>query len=105
MEELQLDWTVASGDTPEGAFVQNTLQRIETFQAQNERIPSFEASNYYAAAGVLKAIRNHGLTMGKRFCEWGSEFGVLSCLAAMEAYDACGIEIETKLVRSAASSE
>jgi len=38
---------------------------------------------------------------GKQFCEWGSGFGVVACLAAMLDFDACGIEVEAALVDEA----
>jgi len=41
------------------------------------------------------------LARGQRFCEWGSGFGVVACLAAMLEFDACGIEIDGELVNHA----
>jgi hypothetical protein len=38
---------------------------------------------------------------GDRFCEWGSGFGVVACLAAMLDFDTYGIEIESDLVDAA----
>ena len=38
---------------------------------------------------------------GHRFCEWGSGFGVVACLAAMLGFEATGIEIEADLVDAA----
>ena len=35
------------------------------------------------------------------FCEWGSGFGVVACLAALLGFDACGIEAEDELVEAA----
>jgi hypothetical protein len=40
---------------------------------------------------------------GRQFCEWGSGFGVVTCLAAMLDFEACGIEIERLLVDQARS--
>ena len=36
--------------------------------------------------------------MGNTFLEWGSGFGVATCLAATMGYEATGIEIETELI-------
>ena len=38
------------------------------------------------------------LATGRRFIEWGSGIGVVTCLAACVGFDAVGIEIEPKLV-------
>lgn len=101
MEELELDWEAITADEDEFVFIQDALERIELFQTHEERIPSFEPSNYFAAAGVLSAIRKQGLVRGNRFCEWGSGFGIVTCLAAMAGFDACGIEIEANLIENA----
>lgn len=96
--ELDLQWETCAPDSPEAVFVQDALQHIGAFQSQEERIPGLESSHFTSAAGVLKAIWQQQLHKGLRFCEWGSGFGVVTCLAAMTGFDACGIEIETKLV-------
>src|SRR2546423_1671474 len=54
-----------------------------------------------AAFGALQALAESALAPGGRFCEWGSGFGVVTCLAAMIGFDACGIEIEPDLVAAA----
>lgn len=33
-------------------------------------------------------------------CEWGSGFGVVSCLAAMLEFDVCGIEADDELINA-----
>ena len=101
VEELELEWTAITADDSECTFIQDALERIEMFQSHEQRIASFEPSNYFAAAGVLHAIRQQGLNRGERFCEWGSGFGVVTCLAAMLGFDARGIEIEENLIGSA----
>jgi hypothetical protein len=36
-----------------------------------------------------------------RFCEWGSGFGIITGLAELLGYEACGIELDAKLVAAA----
>jgi hypothetical protein len=81
-------------------FIQEAGRRIEEFQ-ESGRVPGFVASDYLRAYGVLRALVDQGLAPGNRFCEWGSGFGVVACLACMLGFDACGIEIEADLVAAA----
>jgi hypothetical protein len=100
LEEIDLEWSPVAAGSPEGTFIQDAQRRIEIFQSENERIPGFECSNFYAAAGVLQAVRDQRMAPGPRFCEWGSGFGVVACLAGMAGFDAWGIEAEANLVGS-----
>ena len=75
-------------------------KRIDDFQIWS-RIPAFVPGNYEGAYRVLRALVDNPLIRGNRFCEWGSGFGVVTCLAAMLDYEACGIEIEAELVEEA----
>src|SRR5262245_9129520 len=65
------------------------------------RVPGFVPSNFKRAYVVLRALAAADLAPGNLFCEWGSGFGVVACLAAMLDFDACGIEIEGELVDAA----
>jgi hypothetical protein len=62
-------------------------------------VPSQFATVYHA----LRAIVEGKLAPGNVFCEWGSGFGVVACLAAMLEFDAYGIEIEGELVEASRS--
>src|SRR5205085_9980642 len=53
------------------------------------------------AYGVLNGLTVSGIPTGSLFCEWGSGFGVVACLAAFLEFDASGIEIEGELVDAA----
>src|SRR5207245_474340 len=75
-------------------------RRIEQFQTAG-RVPGFVASDFERAYRVLRDLAAADLAPGKLFCEWGSGFGVVACLAAMLEFDACGIEIDGALVGEA----
>ncbi len=75
-------------------------RRIDEFIEQQGRcfISSFVASDYRGASACLAWINEHRLAAGNAFCEWGSGFGVVAMLAALHGFDACGIEVEPRLV-------
>ncbi len=53
----------------------------------------FVAADYEAVAEALWPFRRQGL----RFLEWGSATGVITIMADMLGFDACGIEIDSSL--------
>jgi hypothetical protein len=81
-------------------FLREADRRIERFQ-RDTPIHGFVPSDYERTYGVLQALAESALAPGDRFCEWGSGFGVVACLAAMIGFDACGIEVEGELVDAA----
>jgi hypothetical protein len=82
------------------AFIDDANRRIERFQ-RDCRVPAFVPSDFAGAYGVLRALAESGAAPGGLFCEWGSGFGVVACLAAMLDFDAHGIEIDAGLVDEA----
>jgi hypothetical protein len=82
------------------ALLCEATHRINRFQRAH-RIPGFVPSDYQRAYQALRALTKGDLLAGDHFCEWGSGFGVVACLAAMLGFDACGIEIEGQLVDAA----
>jgi hypothetical protein len=82
------------------ALLDEAGRRIERFQ-RDCRAPAFVPSDYAGAYAVLRALAETGAAPGGLFCEWGSGFGVVACLAALLDFDAHGIEIEAELVAEA----
>ena len=81
-------------------FLRDAEQRIELFQ-RHSPVPGFVPSDFEAGFRILRSLAATVLVPGTLFCEWGSGFGVVACLAAMLDFDAYGIEIEEELVTAA----
>lgn len=81
-------------------FLAEADRRIEDFQ-RDSRVPGFVATEPRTAYRVLNEVATSYTTPGTLFCEWGSGFGVITCMAAMLDFDAVGIEIENELVDAA----
>jgi hypothetical protein len=78
-------------------FLEEAMRRIEHFQ-EHHQIQSFVPSNFPQVYVALRHIRDHNLAAGNAFCEWGSGFGVISCLAQALGFSATGIEVQAELV-------
>jgi hypothetical protein len=102
MPLVNLDLSIEDCAIPDDvrAFLREAERRIEQFQ-RDSRVPGFVASDFEQVYRVLRTVAAADLTPGKLFCEWGSGFGVVACLAALLDFDACGIEIDLELVEAA----
>jgi hypothetical protein len=96
--DLLIDQTTAPSDVR--SFLREAERRIEQFRLDC-RVPGFVPSDFSQVYRVLRALALSESARGNLFCEWGSGFGVVACLAAMLDFDACGIEIEGELVEAA----
>ena len=81
-------------------FLREANRRIERFQV-SRCVPGFVPSDFERAYRLLYLLASTDLTAGCLFCEWGSGFGVITCLAALLGFEACGIEIDVELVEAA----
>jgi hypothetical protein len=101
---LLIDLEVPSWNGPIPSDVKSLLReadrRIEEFQTQH-CIPGFVAGDYPHSYRTIRALSESDLLTGHSFCEWGSGFGVVTCLAAMIGFEASGIEVEDDLVKEA----
>jgi hypothetical protein len=82
------------------ALIADARLRIEEFTNSHagEPIHAFVPSDFSLVWGALAHVQQAGLAGGTLFCEWGSGAGVVTCLASMLGFDACGIEVEGDLV-------
>ena len=81
-------------------FIVHAQSQIDSFVESHmaEPIHSFVPSDYPLVYGALRHVADKHLAAGPLFCEWGSGAGVVTCLAAMVGFGACGIEFESDLV-------
>ena len=73
----------------------------EFFENNSFHGTGFVPSDFPTVYAALREIVELNLHCGESFCEWGSGFGVVACLAAMLEFDAMGIEIDGQLVNQA----
>ena len=100
LRELVLPHSPAKLPIEAARLIREAEKRIDRFQSEC-RVPAFVPCDYAAAFQVLHALSDGVLIRGRRFCEWGSGFGVVVGLAALLEFDAWGIEIEESLVAEA----
>jgi len=62
------------------------------------RYPRYLPSNAEKVYAAISAIEDSGLLRGNTFCEWGSGFGIATCLASLIGFEAFGLELEDGLV-------
>ncbi|WP_417376176.1 hypothetical protein [Gimesia maris] len=81
------------------AFLHEADERVSQFlQASPRRATGFVPSDFKTVFHALQTITDTNLASGTSFCEWGSGFGIVTLLASMLEFAACGIEIEQELV-------
>lgn len=81
------------------AFLREADRRIRGYYRRH-RGSTFVPCNFQGAYGILQHLAVQAEGAGTLFCEWGSGFGVVACLAAFLEFDAYGIEIDSTLVRA-----
>ncbi|MEM7791756.1 MAG: class I SAM-dependent methyltransferase [Verrucomicrobiota bacterium] len=98
----EIDYEAQSPKVPEpfAALIAEADARWSKFwdQQLNKRYPRYVASEPAQVYAALKYVREEDLALGDCLVEWGSGFGVATCLAAQLGYEATGIELEEGLV-------
>jgi hypothetical protein len=100
--EIELDFNSDALPANVAALLADAREQIEQLEDDSRAsIPAFVPSDFELVYRALAGIKTGNLATGRRFLEWGSGTGVVSCLATWLGFDAAGIEIEPKLVRLA----
>jgi hypothetical protein len=81
------------------AFLLQADRRIRRYH-RRYRNSAFVPCNFGGAYGILQHLAAQAAAAGTLFCECGSGFGVVACLAALLEFDAYGIEVDSTLVRA-----
>ena len=92
LREIKLNSTVREISKPVSEFIEEGLRRSKTIDCFD-----FVPSNYQVVYSALDTMPRG------RFCEWGSGIGIVTGLAEMLGFDACGIETNERM--AAASRE
>ena len=76
-------------------------QRCDAFfeAGLDRRYPRYLPSNPEKVFAAIATLKESGILRGKVFCEWGSGFGIATCMASLIGFEAYGIEIEDGLVK------
>jgi hypothetical protein len=81
------------------AFLRQADRRIRRYH-RRYRNSAFVPCNFGGAYDILQHLAAQEAAAGTLFCEWGSGFGVVTCLAALLEFDAYGIEVDSTLVHA-----
>ena len=101
MPLVEIEFSVSADPIPDDVLrlIADAQRRVEEFSDRYAAsVPAFVPSDFEAVYRGLAAIEASRLAAGRRFIEWGSGIGVITCLADGLGFDAVGIEIESQLV-------
>ena len=76
-------------------------QRCDAFfeAGLDRRYPRYLPSNPEKVFAAIATLKESGILRGDVFCEWGSGFGIATCMASLIGFKAYGIEIEDGLAK------
>lgn len=83
------------------AMLSEAEQRCDAFfeAGLDRRYPRYLPSNPEKVFAAIATLKESGILRGDVFCEWGSGFGIATCMASLIGFKAYGIEIEDGLVK------
>ncbi len=84
-------------------YVDEAEEQIDIFQVLQRKnpVPGFVPSDFELVYNVLGSLNDSNQCRGRKFCEWGSGFGVVAAMAASLDFDSVGIEVDDRLVAKA----
>jgi hypothetical protein len=104
LAEVEIDLSDAPLPAAVAALLADAKRRLHEFDVEFQAsIPAVVPSDFEQAYRALAWIHDTHLATGRRFLEWGSGIGAVTCLASLAGFDAIGIEIEPPLVEIAES--
>ena len=83
------------------AMLAEAEQRCDAFfeAGLDRRYSRYLPSNPEKVFAAIATLKESGILRGDVFCEWGSGFGIATCMASLLGFKAYGIEIEDGLVK------
>lgn len=99
LDHFPLNITATSLPQEVTTLLQEAEKRCDAFfeAGLDRRFPRYLPSHPKIVHAGLAHLKNSGKLRGSLFCEWGSGFGIATCLASLLGFEAFGIEIETEL--------
>jgi predicted O-methyltransferase YrrM len=104
MRLVEVEFETGDAALPEDVarLLDDARRRIDEMdEAFRTSVPAFVPSDFEAVYRALDYIQTKRITTGRRFIEWGSGIGVVTCMASRLGFDAVGIEVEAPLVEMA----
>jgi hypothetical protein len=104
MRLVDVELTISTDPIPNhvARLLTEAQRRIKALEDESRAsIPAFVPSDFEVVYRALVPISAASLATGRRFVEWGSGVGAVTCLAVLAGFDAVGIEIEQELVEMA----
>ena len=101
IEEIAMEGPEARVSDTVARLIETCSRGWERFFADHDdhQAPRFVPSVPERVFAVLEEVTTRNLPPNRVFCEWGSGFGTVTCMASLLGYEAYGLEIEEELVR------
>lgn len=103
ISELDLSLELEHNDNPtiptsrEASFIERVMMRANEIAQHDHTLPGLLSSDPTQCSRVLKRLKDGAKLNGHHFCEWGSGIGMIAGLAALNGFDAYGIEADPVL--------